>query len=141
VFALVAGALWGTYIHLNAHVGKTFERGTGLALAMAIACVVALPVGVAQGGSALLQPRSLVIGGAIGILSSAIPYSFEMQALRRIATNVFGVLMSLEPAMAALAGLILLGQSQSGRELIGIALVVAASIGASRRSRETAIDV
>jgi inner membrane transporter RhtA len=64
-----------------------------------------------------------------------------MQALRRIATNVFGVLMSLEPAMAALAGLILLGQSLSGRELIGIALVVAASIGASRRSRETAIDV
>jgi inner membrane transporter RhtA len=141
VFALVAGALWGTYIHLNAHVGKAFERGTGLALALSIACVVALPMGIAQGGAALLQPRSLAIGAAVGILSSAIPYSFEMEALRRISTNVFGVLMSLEPAMAALAGLIVLGQSLSGRELTGIALVVAASIGASRRARETAIDV
>ncbi len=141
VLALAAGALWGTYIHLNARVGRAFERGTGLALAMSVACVVALPFGVVQGGSALLQPRSLVIGGAVGILSSAIPYSFEMEALRRIATSVFGVLMSLEPGVAALAGLIFLGQALGGRELIGIALVVVASIGASLKAREAPIAV
>jgi inner membrane transporter RhtA len=140
-FALLAGALWGTYILVNARVGRTFEGATGLALAMTVACVVALPLGIAQGGTALLKPRSLALGGAVGILSSAIPYTFEMEALRRIATSVFGVLMSLEPAVAALAGFVVLGQSLSGREAVGIGLVVAASIGASRRARETAIDV
>jgi inner membrane transporter RhtA len=139
VFALIAGCLWGTYIQLNARVGRAFERGTGLALAMCVACVVALPVGLAQGGAALVRPQSLAIGAAVGILSSAIPYSFEMEALRRIATNVFGVLMSLEPAVAALVGLIVLGQTLSARELVGVALVVAASIGASRRTREAPI--
>jgi inner membrane transporter RhtA len=75
------------------------------------------------------------------MLSSAIPYTLEMEALRRIATNVFGVLMSLEPAMAALAGLLVLGQSLDPRELVGIGLVVAASVGASRRAREAAVTV
>jgi inner membrane transporter RhtA len=75
------------------------------------------------------------------MLSSAIPYSFELEALRRIATSVFGVLMSLEPAMAALAGLLVLGQSLSARALVGIALVVIASVGASRSSREAPISV
>ena len=102
---------------------------------MTVACVVVLPIGLAQGGAALLKPRSIALGGAIGILSSAIPYTFEMEALRRIATGVFGVLMSLEPGVAALAGFVLLGQSLSGREAVGIGLVVAASIGASRRAR------
>ena len=73
------------------------------------------------------------------MLSSAIPYSFEQEALRRIAASVFGVLMSLEPGMAALAGLILLGQSLSVREAIGIALVVIASVGASRRTSEAPV--
>ena len=73
----------------------------------------------------------LAIGAAIGVLSSAIPYTLEMEALRRIATHVFGVLMSLEPAVAALAGLLVLGQGLSGRELIGIGLVIVASLGAS----------
>jgi inner membrane transporter RhtA len=80
------------------------------------------------------------VGAAVGFLSSAIPYSFEQEALRRIAASVFGVLMSLEPAVAALAGLVLLGQSLSAREVIGIALVVAASAGASRRIGEAPVD-
>jgi inner membrane transporter RhtA len=75
------------------------------------------------------------------MLSSAIPYSFELEALRRIPAHVFGVLMSLEPAMAALAGLIVLGQGLSGRAVLGVALVVAASIGASRQVREPPIAV
>lgn len=137
--ALLAGCLWGTYILVNARVGRAFEGGTGLALAMCVATILALPAGVIEGGVHLIQPRSLALGAAVGILSSAIPYSFEMEALRRMATSVFGVLMSLEPAMAALAGFVVLGQGLSGRELVGIALVVVASVGASRRAREPAI--
>jgi len=131
-FALLAGCFWGAYILLSARVGRAFERGTGLAMAMAFASVVALPVGVAAGGVHLLDPSSLALGAAVGMLSSAIPYSFELEALRRIEPHVFGVLMSLEPAMAALAGFLVLGQQLGGREVLGIALVVTASIGASR---------
>jgi inner membrane transporter RhtA len=140
-FALVAGCLWGGYILVNARVGQAFERGTGLALAMLVASVVALPAGVIDGGTHLLEPQSLAVGAAVGMLSSAIPYSFELEALRRIAASVFGVLMSLEPAMAALAGFLVLGQGLSARALVGMALVVAASIGASRRAREAPVVV
>jgi inner membrane transporter RhtA len=108
---------------------------------MCVAAVAALPAGVIDGGAHLLEPRSLALGTAVGMLSSAIPYSFELEALRRIAVHVFGVLMSLEPAMAALAGLIVLGQGLSARELVGIALVVAASAGASLRSRAAPVAV
>jgi inner membrane transporter RhtA len=140
-FALAAAALWGTYILVSARVGRAFEGATGLALAMCVGTVVVLPIGIAQGGSALLEPRSLLLGAAAGVLSSAIPYSFELEALRRIAPAVFGVLMSLEPGMAALAGFLLLGQALSARAVAGIALVVAASVGASRRTRELPVDV
>jgi inner membrane transporter RhtA len=139
--ALLAGCLWAAYILLNARVGRAFERGTGLALALCVALIVTAPVGVIAGGRHLLEPRSLALGAAVGILSSAIPYSFEIEALRRIAPSVFGVLMSLEPAMAAAAGLIVLDQALSARAVAGIALVVCASIGASRRSREAPVAV
>jgi len=139
--ALLAGCLWGLYILVNARVGRAFEGGTGLALAMCVSTVVMTPIGIAQGGSHLLEPRSLLLGGVVGMLSSAIPYSFEVEALRRIKTSVFGVLMSIEPAMAALAGLIVLGQDLAARELLGIALVVGASVGAARGSREAPIAV
>jgi inner membrane transporter RhtA len=131
-FALIAGGMWGCYILLSARVGRAFGGGTGLALSMCVAAVVALPVGVAQGGSHLLDGHVLVAGAAVGILSSVIPYSFELEALRRIVPHVFGVLMSLEPAVAAIAGLVVLGQHLSARALLGIALVVIASVGASR---------
>ena len=140
-FALVAGCFWGGYILLNARVGRAFERGTGLALAMLVASVVSLPVGVADGGTHLLEPRSLALGAAVGMLSSAIPYSLELEALRRIAASVFGVLMSLEPAMAAFAGFLVLGQGLGVRALVGIALVIAASVGASRRAQDAPVAV
>jgi inner membrane transporter RhtA len=140
-FALLAGALWGMYIIVNARVGQAFTGGTGLALAMCVASVAILPFGITQGGSNLLQPRSLALGAAVGLLSSAIPYSFEVEALRRIRPSVFGVLMSIEPAMAALAGFIVLGQSLSARTLLGMTLVVIASGGAARRTREAPIAV
>ena len=141
MFALAAAAAWGCYILVSARLGREFADGTGLALAMCVAAVVALPFGVAQGGAHLLEPRSLALGAAVGILSSAIPYSFELEALRRISTGVFGVLMSLEPAVAAVAGLLVLGQSLGARELAGIGLVVIASVGASRRAGRAAVDV
>jgi inner membrane transporter RhtA len=140
VLALSAGALWGAYILVNARLGAAFSDGSGLALAMALAAVLALPVGAVEGGGKLLGAHVLLLGCAVGMLSSAIPYSFELEALRRIATSVFGVLMSLEPAMAALAGLVVLGQNLSVRELVGILLVVAASVGASLRARRAAVD-
>jgi inner membrane transporter RhtA len=140
VLALVAGCLWAGYILLNARMGSSFEGATGLSLAMCVASLVTLPVGIAQGGSHLLEPRSLVLGAAVGLLSSAIPYSFENEALRRIDPAVFGVLMSIEPAMAALAGFIVLGQGLGARALVGIALVVVASVGAARRTRKAPID-
>ena len=106
-----------------------------------VATVAVLPVGLIEGGTHLLSLRSLVLGCTVGMLSSAIPYSFENEALRRIAPSVCGVLMSLEPAMAALAGLIILGQGLGTRSVLGIALVVCASAGASRRTREAPRDV
>jgi inner membrane transporter RhtA len=144
VLALSAGCLWGAYILVNARLGRAFADGTGLSVAMAVSTMLALPVGVVEGGSHLLSAHALLLGAAVGMLSSAIPYSFELEALRRIATRVFGVLMSIEPAMAALAGFIVLGQALSAREGIGIALVVIASAGASlaaRRAAAAPVDV
>jgi inner membrane transporter RhtA len=86
---------------------------------------------VAGGGSNLLEPKALALGAAVAMLSTAIPYTLEVEALRRLAANVFGVFMSLEPAVAALAGFIVLGQKLSAIDLVAIALVVTASIGAS----------
>jgi inner membrane transporter RhtA len=139
--AFAAGCLWGTYILLNARLGRAFEGSTGLTLAMCVGAVAALPVGISAGGSHLLEPASLALGSAVGVLSSAIPYSFEVEALRRIAAPVFGVLMSLEPGMAAFAGFLVLGQGLGARALLGIALVVMASVGASRGAADVPIAV
>ena len=136
--ALLAGCCWGTYIVLNARLGRSTQRGS-LALAMCFAAVLVLPFGVAQAGGSLLGREALVVGAAVGLLSTAIPYSLELEALRRIEPHVFGVLMSLEPAAAALAGLVILGQQLAARELVGIVLVMAASMGAARASRDSPI--
>jgi inner membrane transporter RhtA len=141
VLALVAGCFWALYIILNARVGQAFEGGHGLALSMLVATLLTLPVGIGESGGQLLQLHSLALGAAVGMLSSAIPYSCELEALRRISTGVFGVLMSIEPAMAALAGFLVLGQGLGVREVIGIGLVVVASVGASRRASAAPIAV
>jgi inner membrane transporter RhtA len=136
VLALLAGCCWGAYIVLNARLGRSTQRGS-LALGMCFAAVFVLPFGIAQAGGSLLSDEALAVGAAVGVLSTAIPYSLELEALRRIEPHVFGVMMSLEPAAAALAGLLVLGQHLGARELLGIALVIAASMGASR-AREDA---
>lgn len=129
--ALFAGACWATYILLSARTGAAFAGGRGLALAMVLGTVVLVPAGVSQAGSALLSPEILLAGLAVAVMSSVIPYSFELEALRTLPNAVFGVLMSLEPAVAALAGFLVLGQALAGSELAAIAMVMAASAGAA----------
>jgi inner membrane transporter RhtA len=99
---------------------------------MVVAAIIPLGPGIAQGGGELVGPEILALGLAAGLLSSVIPYSLETEALRRMPRNVFGVLMSLEPGVAALAGFLVLGQELGARELVAIGLVVAASAGATR---------
>jgi inner membrane transporter RhtA len=131
--ALLAGGFWAAYILLAARVGRALPGGQGLALALLAGSAMLAPVGVADAGTDLLVPEVLAVGLAVAILSSAIPYTLELEALRRMPVGVFGVLMSLEPAMAALAGYVLLDESLASRELVAIMLVVAASAGAARR--------
>jgi inner membrane transporter RhtA len=128
--ALLAGTFWGVYIVLSARVGQAFTGGRGLALSMAVAGIVLIPVGVAQGGSALVAGSVLLPAVGVAILSSALPYSLEMEALRRLPEGVFGVMMSVEPAVAALVGFVGLGQDLSAREIVAIGFVLAASAGA-----------
>jgi inner membrane transporter RhtA len=130
-FALTAAACWAAYILLSQRAGRAFPRGEGLALAMAVGTLALLPAGIAGAGSSLLAAGPLAIGAGIGLLSSAIPYSLELEALRRLPSRVFGILLSLDPAIAALMGFVILGQDLVPREVGGIALVVAASAGAS----------
>jgi len=129
--ALLAGVLWAAYILLSARVGRAFPAGAGLALAMLVATVPLAPVGIADAGGEFLVPGILLAGIAVGLLGSAIPYALELEALRTLPVGVFGVLMSLEPAVAALAGFVVLGEGLVTRELVAIALVVVASAGAA----------
>jgi inner membrane transporter RhtA len=133
--ALLAGGFWAAYILLSVRIGRVFPGGSGLALAMLIATLPLAPVGIAEAGSQLLVPWILAAGAAVGILSSAIPYTLELEALRRMPAGVFGVLMSLEPAVAAGAGYLVLGEALAARELAAILLVVAASAGAAREAK------
>lgn len=129
--ALLAGAFWAAYIVLGARVGASFANPAGLTLAMVVGTVAVAPFGVQQGGGELLAPGLLAVGAAVALLSSVIPYSFEIEALRRMPTRVFGVLMSTEPAVAALAGFVVLDQSLATRQVAAVGLVIVASAGAA----------
>jgi inner membrane transporter RhtA len=134
LLALLAAACWSAYIVLSKRVGQVFPGGSGLALAMVVGMLVALPAGLHQGAGGLLEPYVLAVGLAVALASSVLPYSLELEALRRLPAAVFGVLMSLEPAVAALAGWVVLDQVLGVRELLAIALVVVASAGAAALS-------
>lgn len=131
-FALVAGACWAAYILLSAAAGRRFPGTTGLSFAMIVSTLVIAPVGVTTGGADLLQPSLLLIGLGVGLLSSVIPYSLELHALRRMPKHVFGILMSLEPAVAALLGVLVLGEVLHVQQWTAIVCVVAASLGSTR---------
>lgn len=136
LFALAAGTCWGLYILVGAALGRHTTEGNGLAPGMAVAALVAVPFGVADSGTALIQPWVLVAGLGVALLSSVIPYSLDLEALRKIPPRVFGILMSLEPAMAALIGLIVLQESLHWSQWIAVLCVVAASAGAARGARQ-----
>ena len=123
--ALLAGAFWAAYIVLAGRTGGEFPKLEGLALAMVVATVVTLPLGITSAPT--WSPDILLKAFGIAVLSSVLPYSLELLALRRLSAKVFGILLSLEPAFAALAGLLVLGQVLSPTQLVGMALVVAAS--------------
>jgi inner membrane transporter RhtA len=130
--ALLAGCFWAAYILLSARTGGIFPGGTGLVIALCVGTVVLAPVGVAGGGAALLDPELLLAGFAVAMLSSAVPYSLELEALRKLPARVFGMLMSLEPAVAVLVGFVVLGERLGMRALAAILLVTVAAVGASR---------
>lgn len=132
VLALTAGFFWGAYILLSARVGALAPGPGGATLAAVISAAMVAPLGIAQGGTDLLAASTLAAGAAVGVLSTAIPYAFEMEALRRLPQAVFGVLMSLEPAVAAAIGFLALSQNLAALEVIAIGLVVVASAGALR---------
>jgi inner membrane transporter RhtA len=141
VLILAAAACWAVYIVLAQRATRVFHGSTGLALAAAVAWLVPLGPGLAEAGVAeLLAPGALAIGLAVAVLSSVIPYSLESESLRRMPASVFGVLMSLEPAVAALAGFVVLGQTVSARDLGAIGLVIAASVGVTRTSATPVVD-
>jgi inner membrane transporter RhtA len=131
-WAATAGVFWAAYILLTQRLGRAFPGATGLAIGLTIGTVCVLPFGIAAGGTKLLRPDVLGRGAAVALLSSAVPYSLELFALRRMRASVFSVLMSLEPAMAALSGLLFLGQHLELREWIAVGCVMTASIGATR---------
>lgn len=110
-------------------------RGSGLSLALGISAIVIAPFGILNGRTALLNPQTLLIGIAVAILSTLIPFSLEMEALRRLSSRIFGVLMSIEPAAATLIGFLVLREAIGLRELLAIGLIVSASVGVSLNSR------
>lgn len=132
LFALLAGAAWAAYILLSAGTGRRWPGLDGLAVASVVAVLPLTPYAVHAGGDTLLEPEILALGAAVGLLSSVTPYSLELNALRTLRPSVFGILMSLEPAAAALAGLLLLGEVLTPVQLLAMACVVSASIGATR---------
>ncbi|MEV6481379.1 EamA family transporter [Streptomyces sp. NPDC051576] len=131
-FALGAGSMWATYIIFSARTGRRFPQADGLALAMVVAAVAFLPLGIAEAGTKLLNPVTIALGSAVAVLSSVLPYTLELLALRRLPASTFAILMSLEPAIAATAGFLILHQALSVTEAMAIALVIGASMGAVR---------
>lgn len=129
-FAVAAAVCWAGYIVMNRHVGSIIPGVDGLVVSMLVAMVVSLPFGLGTAVDGVVaDPTLLVVFGAVAVLSSVLPYALEMLALRRMPTRVFGVLQSLGPAIAALAGLVVLGEALSLVEVVALACVTAASVG------------
>jgi inner membrane transporter RhtA len=135
LFGLLAALGWATYILLSAQTGRRWPGLTGLAVAGVVGAVVLAPAALIGTGTALFRPHILLLGLAIGLLSSVVPYSLELVALRRLPKRVFGILMSLEPAAAAFAAMLVLGEFLRPVQWAAVACVVAASLGATRSAR------
>lgn len=141
LFALLAGAAWAAYILLSARTGTRWPGLDGLAIASVVATLLLSPLALTDAGSALLDPRIIALGAAVGLLSSVIPYSCELTALRTLRPAVFSILMSLEPAAAALAAILVLGEFLSALQWLAVGCVVVASVGATGSGRMIAEPV
>jgi inner membrane transporter RhtA len=139
-FALLSAGCWACYIMLSRASGQQLPGASGLVIAMCVAALVVTGPGIAAGGARMFRPRALAMGAGIGLLSSALPYWLELEALRRVPAKVFGVWMSMQPAVAALVGLTLLGQRLSLAEWAGIACVMIASGGAANGAATAAVS-
>ena len=143
VLAASAGVCWALYIYLSVPIGRAYPGASGLAPAMVLGAVLVAPWGIVSAGHHLRDPQLVGAGVGVGLLSSALPWSLELEALRRLPTHVFGVVLSLEPAVAALAGFVFLHEHLRLRAWLAIALVVLASAGAALdvRRRPQPVDV
>ena len=137
--ALLAGFCWAGYILASALVGRTLPGTDGLPIALAVGTLIALPFGASGASAVFDRPALLVPAFGVALLSSVVPYGFELSALRRIPTRVFGILMSLEPAAAAIAGLLVLDQQLHAREIAALLMVSAASAGVTLTGRSTRV--
>jgi inner membrane transporter RhtA len=133
-FALLAGICWGTYVIVAKRVGRTWSGSEGLAASMVVAALALAPFGIASGGSRLVDPGLLLLGAGVGVFAAAIPFALELHALRRLTATSYGVLTSLEPAVAGAAGFAVLGQRPGVPAVVAAVLVVTASIGVTRSS-------
>ncbi|MEU0986361.1 EamA family transporter [Streptomyces sp. NPDC005953] len=132
LLAIAAGGMWAAYIVFSARTGRRFPQADGLALALAFGALLSLPFGLVEAGSKLIEPSILLMGLGVALLSSVLPYTLELLALRRLPAPTFAVMMSLEPAVAATAGFLVLNQALAVTEALAISLVIVASMGAVR---------
>ncbi|MGO4876275.1 DMT family transporter [Pedobacter psychrotolerans] len=135
LLALLAGAFWAAYIVLGGKISKIMKGGEAVSAGMLIATIVILPFGIFSGGFSVLTPRLLGLGAALALLSSAIPFTLEMSALKKLPAKTFSILMSLEPAVASLAAFVFLQEYLSFTECVAVACVVIASAGSSFTAR------
>ncbi|GCE08479.1 EamA family transporter [Dictyobacter aurantiacus] len=135
VFALIAGIFWGVYIIFNVQLGRAFTGGRGLALSMLVSAILIAPIGIVSGGPMVFEPHILLIGLAVSALSTIIPFTLELEALRRLPSRVFGIFMSVEPAMAATIGFLFLHEVITVRDLLAMLLIITASIATSLEAR------
>ncbi|MBT2496903.1 DMT family transporter [Microbacterium sp. ISL-59] len=140
VFILIAAGFWVMYIRMSARVGALIPGSSGLAMGLVVAAVLLIPVGIPAASTVAMDPQLLLLAAITAVLSSVIPYSFELAALRRLPQRVFGVLLSLEPAFATLAGWLILGQDATPLRLLAVVLVIAASVGATLGVRKDRHD-
>jgi inner membrane transporter RhtA len=139
-FALLAAVFWAGYILTSARVGAAVPGHGGLAVALAVGALALTPVGVTGAATAVDRPGLLLLGAVTGLLASVVPYTLELSALRSLPPRVFGVLLSLEPAVASVAGWALLGQPLGAREAVAVGVVVLASVGSTLSARRPAGD-
>ncbi|RZK40613.1 MAG: DMT family transporter [Pedobacter sp.] len=139
LLALLAGGFWAAYIILGGRISKIMKGGEAVAVGMLFATILILPFGIFSGGLNQLSPKLLGLGAALALLSSAIPFTLEINALKQLPARTFSILMSLEPAMASLAAFVFLQEYLSIIECVAVACVVIASAGSSFTARKAKI--